>query len=108
MNYEKAFKIIASHIDASVNTNNTEISRLSHQLLAYWFKQVIEYRNDVYRKEGYITKITNESKCHSFGMYDFLVEERLIVNAVPCAACNYAEGNVSVYGTLYCTSCAQV
>lgn len=78
MNYEKAFQIIASHIDASVNTNNTELSRLSHQLLAYWFKQVISYRNDVHRKEGYITKITNESKCDSFGMYDFLVEEGFI------------------------------
>lgn len=27
---------------------------------------------------------------------------------IPCAACNYAEGTESIYGTLYCTSCAQV
>lgn len=29
-------------------------------------------------------------------------------NTVPCAACNYAEGTESIYGTLYCTSCANM
>ena len=27
-------------------------------------------------------------------------------NIVLCAACNYAEGTELLYGTLYCTSCA--
>lgn len=111
MNYLGALKIMSSYIDASVNTSYSEVTRLDYKHLAYWFCKVIEYSNSNKKEiqESYLNKILSDAKCHSFGMYDFLVEEGLIVKGIiPCAACNYAEGTESIYGTLYCTSCAQL
>lgn len=109
MDYQKAFQVIASYVDASVNTSYSENTRVDYMFLSYWFKQVIQIKDNKSISDRYIARIVSNDRCHSFGMYEFLLEEGLIVkDIIPCAACNYAEGTESVYGTLYCTSCAQV
>lgn len=74
MNYERAFKVIASYVDASVNTFYSEDTRVDYLFLSYWFKQVIEYKDKPDMANRYVACITNNEICHSFGMFQFLVD----------------------------------
>lgn len=47
MNYQKAFKILGSLVDSSVNFHSySEAQRDRFHTMSYWFKQVIEYSAD--------------------------------------------------------------
>lgn len=78
MDYQKAFEVIASYVDASVNTSYSEDARVDYLFLSYWFKQVIAYKDNKDMCNKYIARITNNDRCHSFGMFDFLADNGFI------------------------------
>lgn len=80
MDYQKAFEVIASHIDASVNQDSSDFLRLEHHHLAYWFTKALEYSNSDKKdiQYRYLQRIRQSPICHSFGMIEFLIEEGVI------------------------------
>lgn len=74
MDYKKAFQVLATYVDVSVNTSLSESTRINAQHCAYWFKQVIEYGPENKYTQNYIERIVNCSTAYRYNMVSFLME----------------------------------
>jgi hypothetical protein len=75
MDYEKAFRVLSTYVDLSVNTSMSEETRADAHHCAYWFKQIVMRINTPHiNVSSYIRNINQCEIAHNNGMVSYLQE----------------------------------